>query len=151
MQLVIEKKLQQYFIVGELGLGVILGVNLVYWHLGMFKWPRSLWGKNSMHSESCDRVAIFNILVYCACNDIKTMVIHCNQEILWYLNPLLNSLQIRLYHIFKNVSKPYLTKIHIIWMCLDAWKLHSSTKWPSKPMSLNIQYFYKFLYITNST
>jgi hypothetical protein len=139
-QLVIEKKSQNYSIVGEPNLGVILGINSVYQHLGIFKWPRFLWGKNFMHSESCDRVAIFNILVYRACNDIRTMAIHGNQKILQYLNLLLNSLQIWLYHIFQNVSNSYLTKIHIIWMCLEAYKLQSSTKWLFKPMSLNIQY-----------
>ena len=76
--------------------------------------------------------------------------IHCNQGILSDLNPLLMSLQIWLYENLQNVSDLYLTKVDIIWMCLDACKLHSSTKWPIKPMSLKIYHFYNFLSITNS-
>ena len=75
--------------------------------------------------------------------------IHCNQGILSNLNPLLTSLQIWLYDNLQNVSDLYLTKVDIIWMCLDACKLHSSTEWPIKPMSL-IYHFDNFLSITNS-
>ena len=76
--------------------------------------------------------------------------IYCNQEILWNLNPLLSSSQIWIYDNLQNVSKPYLTQVDIIWMCLDACKLHSSTKWPINPMSLDIHHFYNFRSITNS-
>jgi hypothetical protein len=82
-------------------------------------------------------------------NSSGQWAIHCNQEILWNLNPLLRSLQIWIYYNLRNVSEPYLTKVDIIWMCLDACKLHSSTKWPIKPMLLNIHHFCKFLSITN--
>jgi hypothetical protein len=37
-----------------MGLGVILGVNSVYQHLGMLKWPRFLGGRISMHYEGGD-------------------------------------------------------------------------------------------------
>ena len=76
--------------------------------------------------------------------------IHCNKGILSNLNPPLTSLQIWLYDNLQNVSDLYLTKVDIIWMCLDACKRHSSTKWPIKPVSLNIHHFYNFLSITNS-
>jgi hypothetical protein len=85
-----------------------------------------------MHSWTCDRATICNILVYHACNEIETMAIHCNQQTVWYLDPLLKSLHIWLYHIFQNVLEPFLTKIYIILICLDACKLYSSTKWPLK-------------------
>jgi hypothetical protein len=98
-----------------------------------------------MHTWTCDRATICNILVYHACNDIETTAIHCNQQTVWYLDPLLNSLHIWLYHIFQNVLDPFLTKIYIIWICLDACKLYSSTKWPLKQCHWIYNIFASFL------
>jgi hypothetical protein len=124
-------------------------MNAVCSHLDTSKWCGFLSGKAwqilklVMESESSKVQSIMLV------NTSGQWAIHCNQEILLNLNPLLRSLQIWIYDNLRNVSEPCLTKVNIIWMCLDACKLHSSTKWPIKPMSLNIHHFCNFLSITN--
>jgi hypothetical protein len=118
-----------------------LWMNAVYKHLDTSKWCGFLSGKALIHPETCNRVVILKSSIYQLVNTPGQWAIHCNQEILWNLNPLLRSLQIWIHDNLQNVSEPYLTKVDIIWMCLDACKLHSSTKWP-----IPTSFGYGFLY-----
>jgi hypothetical protein len=79
------------------------------------------------------------------------IAVYCSLSWCVYKHDRLNFWGLRLYYKFQDVSKLYLTKIYIIWRCLDASKLHSSTKWPIKPMSVDIHHFFTFISITNST
>jgi hypothetical protein len=113
--------------------GVILGINAVYRHLGTSKWYGFLPGNATIHSERCHRVRILKGSVYPACKHIGTMGKYTAIRTLWYLNPALNSLQLGLYDIFRNVSMPSWTKIYVVSTSLYVYRQHWFSKCPANP------------------